>query len=89
MDKIEKQQDNIASHILDKMAGLGLLGAHMPEAYGGMQLDNNTNTLIMDKSQIGVLAESDTSILTLITCYPFDTVVPGGRMRYVVIAQPT
>lgn len=48
MDKIEKQEDNIASKLLDKMADLGLLGAHMPEAYGGLEMDTNTNTLIAD-----------------------------------------
>ena len=47
-NKIEKQQDNIAVTLLDKMADLGLLGAHMPEIYGGMQLDTNTDTLICD-----------------------------------------
>lgn len=48
LDKIEKQEDNIASKLLDKMAELGLLGSHMPEAYGGMEMDTNTNTLICD-----------------------------------------
>lgn len=48
MDKIEKQEDNIAAKLLDKMAELGLLGTHMPEEYGGMKMDNNTNTLILD-----------------------------------------
>ena len=32
---------------LMEMAGeLGLLGAHIPESYGGMELDTNTNTII-------------------------------------------
>lgn len=48
IDKIEKQQDNIAVTLLKKMADLGLLGTHMPEAFGGMELDTNTNTLICD-----------------------------------------
>lgn len=48
LDKIEKQQDNIAPRLLEKMAELGLLGSHMPEAYGGMEMDTNTNTLICD-----------------------------------------
>lgn len=48
LDKLEKQQDNISIKLLDKMAGLGLLGTHMPEAYGGMEMDTNTNTLICD-----------------------------------------
>ncbi len=48
LDKIEKQEDNIAAKLLDKMAELGLLGSHMPESYGGMEMDTNTNTLICD-----------------------------------------
>ncbi|MCB0376573.1 MAG: acyl-CoA dehydrogenase family protein, partial [Sinomicrobium sp.] len=47
-DKIEHQEDNISVKLLDKMAELGLLGTHMPEEYGGMALDTNTNTLIGD-----------------------------------------
>ena len=42
-----------------------------------------------------VLHESDTAVmdgasakrLTLITCYPFDAIVPGGPLRYVVQAE--
>lgn len=47
-DKIEHQEDNIAAKLLDKIAELGLLGSHMPEAYGGLAMDTNTNTLICD-----------------------------------------
>ncbi|AEE53861.1 acyl-CoA dehydrogenase family protein [Haliscomenobacter hydrossis] len=47
-EKIEHQEDNISPRLLEKMAALGLLGTHMPEVYGGMQLDTNTNTLIGD-----------------------------------------
>ena len=47
--KIEKQEDNIAAKLLDKMGGLGLLGTHMPAEFGGMSLDMNTNTLIADE----------------------------------------
>lgn len=48
LDKLEKQEDNIAAKMLDKIAELGLLGTHMPEEYGGMALDTNTNTMICD-----------------------------------------
>ena len=48
MDKIEKQEDDIASRLLEKMAELGLLGSHMPETFGGMALDTNTNTIITE-----------------------------------------
>jgi alkylation response protein AidB-like acyl-CoA dehydrogenase len=48
LDKIEKKEDMIAVKLLDQMAELGLLGTHMPEAFGGMEMDTNTNTLICD-----------------------------------------
>jgi len=34
--------------LIEEAGELGLLGAHMPEVYGGMQLDTNTNTLIVE-----------------------------------------
>lgn len=48
IEKIENQEDNLAPRLLEKMAELGLLGTHMPEVYGGLELDTNTNTLIGD-----------------------------------------
>jgi len=48
MQKIEKQEDGIAVKLLKKTGELGLLGAHMPEKYGGMALDTNTNTIISE-----------------------------------------
>lgn len=35
--------------LIDKSAELGLLGAHIPEEYGGMGLDANTITIILDE----------------------------------------
>jgi len=35
--------------LMEKAGELGLLGAHMPEEYGGMALDTNTNTLIAEQ----------------------------------------
>ncbi|MBK9335597.1 MAG: acyl-CoA dehydrogenase family protein [Lewinellaceae bacterium] len=48
MDKIEKQEDNIATKLLKRTGELGLLGAHMPQAYGGVEFDTNTNTIISE-----------------------------------------
>ena len=48
IEKIEKQENNIAGTLLEKIGALGLLGTHMPEEYGGMALDTNTNSLICD-----------------------------------------
>ena len=41
---------------------------------------------IVDKDETRVLDNADSPQLTLITCYPFDAVRPGTRLRYVVIA---
>ena len=47
-EKIEKQQDNVVPTLLVKAAELGLLGAHIPENYGGMGMDGNTITAISE-----------------------------------------
>ncbi|MEM1324485.1 MAG: acyl-CoA dehydrogenase family protein [Bacteroidota bacterium] len=47
--EIEKQRDGVAVGLLQQAAELGLLGAHMPEDFGGMALDTNTNTIIAEK----------------------------------------
>lgn len=46
VEKIENQAPGIIDHLFKTCGELGLLGAHMPESYGGMHLDFNTNTLI-------------------------------------------
>lgn len=48
-EKIEKQEPGITAGLLQKAAETGLLGAHMPEEYGGMALDTNTNTFITEE----------------------------------------
>lgn len=47
-DKIEKMEEGMAPSVLEKMGELGLLGAHMPTEYGGMEMDTNTNTIISE-----------------------------------------
>lgn len=45
-------------------------------------------TRIIHETDTRVLAQPwRGSFLTLITCYPFDQIVPGGPMRFVVIAE--
>ncbi len=48
VEKIEKQEDNISVKLLKEFADLGFCGTHMPEQYGGMAMNTNTNTLICD-----------------------------------------
>ncbi len=47
--KIEKQENDIAVDMLQKAGELGLLSSHIPEEYGGMNLETNTNTLICEE----------------------------------------
>lgn len=46
--RLEKQEEGLSVELLRKGADLGLLGSHMPEIYGGMEMDTNTNTLICE-----------------------------------------
>jgi len=43
---------------------------------------------VVDSSRTGIRIADDDQLL-LITCYPFNSPVPGGPMRYVVTAQRT
>jgi sortase A len=42
---------------------------------------------IVDRSDARVLGEEGTPQLTLVTCFPFDAVMPGTPLRYVVVAE--
>ena len=42
---------------------------------------------VVDKGETRVLDDAGSPQLTLITCFPFDSVVPGTALRYVVIAD--
>jgi len=44
-------------------------------------------TKIADKRETKYLASTQEDKLTLITCYPFDAIRPGGPLRYLVIAK--
>ena len=46
-------------------------------------------TEIVHESRTDLLAPSGIAELTLITCYPFDAIVPGGPLRYIVHAKRT
>jgi len=46
---IEKQADNIGARLLEEAGALGRLGANIPEEYGGMNLDTNTNSILTEE----------------------------------------
>ena len=44
------------------------------------------DALIVGAEAVEILWDTDNSLLTLVTCYPFDALVPGSPLRYVVRA---
>lgn len=42
---------------------------------------------IVDQSELKFARDTRVPTLTLVTCYPFDAINPGGPLRYVVIAE--
>jgi sortase A len=44
-------------------------------------------TRVVDRSDLWVAADADDTRLTLVTCYPFFALQPGGPLRYVVVAR--
>lgn len=58
------------------------------ESFDGLRhLYKVTATSVVDSRTGSLLLDTDLSMLTLVTCYPFDAVEAGGPMRYVVIAR--
>ncbi len=46
-----------------------------------------TGAEVVDRSEVGLLGQGEDTRLTLITCYPFAALRPGGPLRYVVTAR--
>jgi sortase A len=46
-----------------------------------------TDITIVDSRRSRISLHADTPRLTLVTCYPFDAVVPGGPLRLIVTAE--
>ena len=44
-------------------------------------------TRVLDSRYERILIEAERPTLTLLTCYPFDAVLPGGPLRYVALAE--
>ena len=42
---------------------------------------------VVNQRDMAITEDSRVPMLTLVTCYPFDAVVPGGPLRYVVSAE--
>jgi len=51
-EAIEKQEEGLTVSLLKKAGELGLLGADLPEAFGGLGLPKTTSTLIAEKMSL-------------------------------------
>ena len=54
----------------------------------GQQHYKITNIEIIDTKKQDILLDDNQSIIKLVTCYPFDALLAGGSLRYVVKAKP-
>ena len=45
------------------------------------------DTRVVHERDLSPLATFDEALVTLITCYPFGSPIPGGPLRYVVTAR--
>ncbi|QQX82558.1 class GN sortase [Shewanella sp. KX20019] len=55
---------------------------------GGEVLYQVVETRVVHESDVSVMANVGEAKLTLVTCYPFDSALAGGPLRYVVTAVP-
>ncbi len=73
LDAIDKQQDGIGVKLMEKVGELGLLGTSIPEEYGGLGQDFNTNTALAEElgksHSFGVSYAAHTGIGTLPILY--------------------
>ena len=45
------------------------------------------DVFVADVQSLRIPRDTPVATLTLVTCYPFDALVPGGPLRYVVVAE--
>lgn len=60
LKRIEKQEEGLSAELFNVAGGLGFLGANIPENYGGLGLDTNTNSVITE--EVGTLPSFSVSI---------------------------
>ena len=54
---------------------------------GSHRIFEVTGLDVVDSRHAAITLDTDRPTLTLVTCYPFDAIEPGGPMRYVVTLQ--
>jgi sortase A len=58
------------------------------EAANGLRRYRIAELRVVDSRTTRIAAAESEDALLLVTCYPFDAIVPGGPLRYVVRADP-
>ena len=73
IDRIEKQEAGLTTSLMDEMGGLGIIGAAVPENWGGMGVDFVTDTVLAEEigkaGSFGVSVAAHTGIGTLPILY--------------------
>ena len=46
-----------------------------------------TDVRIVDSRRMRIALQANAALLTLVTCYPFDAINPGGPLRWLVTAE--
>ncbi|HEX2832023.1 MAG TPA: class GN sortase [Thermoanaerobaculia bacterium] len=59
---------------------------HLQNRSGAWTSYRISESRVVDQEDLFVAAPTDAAALTLITCWPFDAVMPGGRERFVIRA---
>ena len=80
---ISGHRDTHFSWLARVTAGDGIV-LDLPD--GGQKNYRVVRRSVHHESETGLLGQRGSPMLTLITCYPFDAIMPGGPLRFVVTA---
>ncbi len=61
---------------------------HTEDVAGRQRVYRVARSFVTHDRDASVIAPSEDTRLTLVTCWPFGAAVPGGSQRYVVVAEP-
>jgi len=64
--------------------GIGWIG-RIQRLHGGDR-GRVTDVRIVDTRRTRLVLDANAALLTLVTCYPFDAINPGGPLRWLVTA---
>jgi len=77
-------RDTHFAFLRDLVPGTEIL---VEDAEGHWHVYRVTGSFVAHEREVGVVADTPWPQLTLVTCWPFDALRPGGPLRYVVVAE--